>query len=318
MSFSSELKQELAAIQNEKSCCHTSELTAYVQSIGTLSIKGQGNIQLSFNSENITLARHLLLLLRHRLKLDVKSKITKKNNFGGRYLSQISLSFEDSKWLLLRLKIINLENGKIEFLGIPRRLERRACCTKAYLRAMFLSAGSINNPQNSYRMSFTLNDEAKAIFLQKILKNLGVSSSLAERNGDKLVYISQSAGVAQALKLMGGYRAALALEESIIKGIAKKQAVRAINCDQGNIKKQLAAAQKQANAIRIIDENSGLDSLPPELKELAELRIANLEASMQSLGQMLTKKLSKSSVQLKMNRILKIADELNKNNSLRE
>lgn len=309
MSFSTELKQELAAIQNEKSCCHTSELTAYVQSIGTLSIKGHGNIQLSFKTENITLARHLLILLRHRLRLDVKSEINKKSSFGGRYLSQISLSFDDSKWLLLRLKIISLENGKIEFLGIPRRLERRLCCTKAYLRAMFLSAGTINDPRLSYRMSFTLNDEAKAVFLQKILKNLGVSSSLTEHKGSKLIYISQSAGIAQALKQMGGYRAALALEESIVKGIAKKQAIRAINCDQGNIKKQLNAAQRQANAINKIKEKMGLEALPRELRELADLRLSNLEASLQALGQMLENKLSKSSVQLRMNKLIKIAEQ---------
>lgn len=312
MSFSGELKQELASLANQKECCDISELSALTQTIGILSLKGAGSIQLKFKTDNISLARRTLVLLRHRMHLQVHSQIKKENRFGGRYVSTLKLSEEDSELLLLAMRIIAKgENGEIVFQGVPFRITRRNCCQRAYIRGMFLGAGSINDPKKSYMASFTLDREEKALFLQKVLKLCAIDANILKKGDNHLVYIKQSAQISELCKVMGASRAVLSIEDSIVKGLAKKQAVRALNCDQANIKKQLQSSQRQTEAIKRISKMQGLSSLSPELEELARLRLLNTDAALGQLSQMLG--IGKSSVQNRMNKIIKIAEQIEEN-----
>ena len=57
----------------------------------------------------------------------------------------------------------------------------------------------------------------------------------------------------------------------------------------------------------------GLDALSEELQEIALLRLANTEESLQDLVKLSSLKLSKSGINHRMKKILKIAEELAEN-----
>ena len=63
MSFSTEVKQELASLHTEKSCCMLSELNALTQSCGSVSLLGQGRISIIYRTENVTVAKRIFILL---------------------------------------------------------------------------------------------------------------------------------------------------------------------------------------------------------------------------------------------------------------
>jgi DNA-binding protein WhiA len=69
------------------------------------------------------------------------------------------------------------------------------------------------------------------------------------------------------------------------------------------------AAMRQINAIEYLKSTTGLSILPENLKELAELRIENPEASLSELVNLYDKDISKSGVKHRLDKIISIAQE---------
>ena len=85
---------------------------------------------------------------------------------------------------------------------------------------------------------------------------------------------------------------------------------RQVNCINANISKTVEASLKQVEAINYINKKIGLDSLPEDLQEVAVLRLANQEESLDELLKLSTLKLTKSGLNHRYRRILKIAQIL--------
>ena len=81
---------------------------------------------------------------------------------------------------------------------------------------------------------------------------------------------------------------------------------RIVNCETANLAKTVDAAVKQINAIKKLKEMGKFNELPDNLKELAELRVKNPEASLTELGQMLKEPIGKSGVNYRLKNIMKM------------
>ena len=79
---------------------------------------------------------------------------------------------------------------------------------------------------------------------------------------------------------------------------------RLVNCETANLSKTVDAAIKQIEIINKLKENGKFNELPYNLKELANLRIKNPEASLIELGKMLKEPIGKSGVNYRMKKIL--------------
>ena len=84
---------------------------------------------------------------------------------------------------------------------------------------------------------------------------------------------------------------------------------RAVNCDLANVERQVKAAQKQLQAIEKLMTVHKM--LPPELQEFCQARLQNPNASLEELGKLMNPPLSKSGVNHRMRKILKLAEEIN-------
>lgn len=80
------------------------------------------------------------------------------------------------------------------------------------------------------------------------------------------------------------------------------------NFEDANMNKAAAAAAQQLLDIEFIRLNAGLDSLPPKLREAAELRINNPEATLSDLAEMA--EISKSGLNHRLAKLSTIAQEL--------
>ena len=67
---------------------------------------------------------------------------------------------------------------------------------------------------------------------------------------------------------------------------------------------------KQIDDINYISKVKGLDWLTDELKELAEMRLENVDMSLQEIGDSLSVPISRSGVNHRFKKLAKIADEL--------
>jgi DNA-binding protein WhiA len=85
---------------------------------------------------------------------------------------------------------------------------------------------------------------------------------------------------------------------------------RIVNCETANLTKTVEAAWKQVESIEKIKNKIGLDKLPPNLREIAELRLNNQEASLKELGEMMNPPMGKSGVNHRLKKIEDIAQGL--------
>ena len=84
---------------------------------------------------------------------------------------------------------------------------------------------------------------------------------------------------------------------------------RLVNCETANLAKTVDAGVKQVSVINKLKKTGKFNSLPDNLKELADLRLKNPESSLIELGKMLKEPIGKSGVNYRMKKILELGEE---------
>lgn len=311
MSFSAELRRELVALPPGKSCCMTSELGALTACSASISLRGLGRVQLVYETRSAGVLRRIFTLLKARYGIKGVPSLTRLSNFGGVRQYQLRLSAEDSRALLRGLATDHHSSGhRLGLPSVPRRVVRRICCRRAWIRGAFLACGSVSDPARGYRAEFVLDDAARADYLMRLLELSGVESLRAARRGSEVVYVRRGDSLSTLLSVMGAGSAMMEFENIRAASSLRGRTNRAANCDAGNLRKQVDAAQKQVEAITRISLARGLTSLPKELEELARLRLSHPELKLKDLGELLSPPLSKAGVQHRLSRILQAAREI--------
>ena len=85
---------------------------------------------------------------------------------------------------------------------------------------------------------------------------------------------------------------------------------RLVNCETANLSKTVNAAVRQVESINLIKSSIGLQRLPKNLQEIAELRLQYPEESLKELGEILDPPVGKSGVNHRLRKIEKIAEEI--------
>ena len=112
------------------------------------------------------------------------------------------------------------------------------------------------------------------------------------------------------LALVGAGQSVLDLSDEMAKRGLRNTVNRQVNCINANINKTIEASMKQIEAINLINHKIGLDALPDDLQEVAVLRLANQQESMDELLKLSTIKLTKSGLNHRFRRLIKIAEIL--------
>jgi len=99
------------------------------------------------------------------------------------------------------------------------------------------------------------------------------------------------------------------MNSKIVKEI-RNNANRLVNCDTANIEKAISASQKYVDAIDFIRLHGGLEALPAELYEAADLRITLPQASLSELASKCNPPITKSGMKHRLEKLLAAADDL--------
>jgi DNA-binding protein WhiA len=102
----------------------------------------------------------------------------------------------------------------------------------------------------------------------------------------------------------------LKYEEIRLARDLRNSANRLKNCDDANTDKIVNTAQRQLQAIRIIEEKRGLSFLPEKLHEMALLRKEYPEVGLAELGERMEPPLKKSGVNHRLKKIEEIAAQI--------
>lgn len=304
MSFSNDVKNEVARIENEIACCEKAELFGLLRMSGSVSLKGKG-VGIHFTTENAALARRVLRLLKSNFSVQTEVVITrsrrlKKNN---RYQIQVVPSAEVGK-ALSELQLLAVpEEGRLKLLG-------KICCRKSFLRGIFLAGGSVSKPVSDYHLELVTDNEGLAILIQKIMHGFSLPAKITDRKNDYIVYLKEGNAIAGFLAVIGAHNSLLEFENIRVVKEMRNKVNRLVNCETANLNKIVQAAVYQIACIKYIDKTCGLYNLPPLLKEAADLRLAHPEASVAELASITEGNIGKSGFNHRLKKIERMALEM--------
>ena len=192
-----------------------------------------------------------------------------------------------------------------------RRIDMRNLPTNSigmFLGGVFLTCGSITDPQKEYHMEFTAPTEALCSDLCELLTIVGVHPGVVKRRYAYSAYLKMYEEIGDLLTFIGAQKCTLDLIDIQIDKEVKNRVNRMNNCDMANIDKVISASEKQVRDIETIIAHDGLQELTPELRELAELRVENPHLSLSELSEMLSKPIGRSGVNHRFRRLSAIAE----------
>lgn len=308
MSFTAEVKDELSRIEDASPAARRAELAALIRTEGTLGIEGKGRYRLDIATENAAVARRIIVLL-HGF-CDLATNLTVRHSVlhkARNYLISIPPQPQSGE-VLTDLGVITASGGLCT--GLASHLVTSKASAAAYLRGAFLGAGFIADPHGDFHFEITMEDGQLADDLVALMAKHGVPAKSVLRRTHRIVYLKGADQIIAFLAFTGAARSVLEMEEARVVKSVRNEVNRRVNAEMANQRKTSAAALEQTRAIRALIDRYGLDSIPPALQELAELRLAHPEATLKELGEYVTPPLSKSAVYHRVRRIEELARSL--------
>ena len=200
-----------------------------------------------------------------------------------------------------------------------RRIDMRNLPTNSigtFLGGVFLTCGSITDPQKEYHMEFSTPTEVLCNDLCDLLLSVGVHPSKVQRRYGWSAYLKMNEEIGDLLTFIGAQRCTLELINVQVDKEVKNRINRQNNCDMANIDKVISAAERQCRDIETIIAHDGMQELTPELRELAELRMENPHLSLSDLSEMLSEPIGRSGVNHRFRRLGTIAARYRKEDGI--
>lgn len=312
MSFSKNVKEELSKQLSPARHCQIAEIAAIISLCGSVSINEKDEYFLKIHTENLTVARKYLILIRNAF--DISAEISVKQGSGLKKNKVYTVLVRDkdvSMQILKAAKLIDAKGEIREELSIASNLVvQNSCCKRAFIRGAFLACGSMSDPSKTYHFEIVTSVLAKARQLQDIINFFDMDAKIVVRKNHYVVYVKEGAQIVDLLNIMEAHVALMELENVRILKEMRNSVNRQVNCETANINKTVAAAAKQMDDIEYIRNTIGLGKLSEGLEEIARLRIEQPEASLKELGMLLNPPIGKSGVNHRLRKISEIADNL--------
>ena len=338
MSFSSDVKSELARTEPSKKCCMLAEIAGFLRASGSIRITG-GSFAIVASTESAAVARHFKVLIETYFRNKAGLAIGGSHRPGsqgkkGKNTYYINISPDEKSMQILRETGMMLIRAGDDYFsdGIYQPVVRSKCCRKAYLRGMFLSCGTMSDPRKGYHLEFVLDKEQTANDLKKLIGTfVDLSASITRRGDSYIVYVKKAQYISDILGIMGADSAVLEFENIRISKSLHGDVQRMLNCDNANVDRALSAAEEQRTWIRLLAEaelgrkgspeeiadtgsafwTEGLRHLPAPLKEVAFLRLYKPDASLADIGETLAPPIGKAAVSKRFARIKSLAENHN-------
>jgi DNA-binding protein WhiA len=109
---------------------------------------------------------------------------------------------------------------------------------------------------------------------------------------------------------MGAHNGYLEWEEGAVWKSVRGEANRLANCDEANARRTVRAATEQRAWAEHAIARFGDDGLPDAIREVAHLRLANPDVSLEELGRLCRPPISKPAVAGRMRRLERLAEDL--------
>lgn len=273
MSFSTDIKNEVTRLDSTREEL-ISELSAIVRNSAVI------DNSIVITIENNSVARRIFKLFKN--VYDITPIITVRKKYFNNGLSYI-LEIKNKIGLILDDLSIKIDG---EYKSIPNEyIYSDDDLVRAYLRGIFLSSGSINDPKTSkYHLELLVDSLEYAEFISKLLNDNDLNSRVISREKKYMVYIKEAEKISDFLRIIKAYNAVMYYEDIRIYRDHKNMTNRLNNCEQANMDKVFFTASNQIRDIEKLKEYDMMDLIDEKLKMVIDYRMRYPEASLADLS----------------------------------
>ena len=293
MSFSTTVKTELCRVPMQRLCCTRAE--AY----GALlfaSVFSHREIRLS--TENAAVARRMQALLSRAFGVDAQAQqVGRKKQLALTDEGQIGRIFDALGYDLKTHVTYHLNRNVLE----------NDCCAPAFLRGVFLMAGTVAGPDKKSHLEITSAHPSLCGETMSLMLDAGLSPKQTVRRSAHVLYFKDAPSVEDFLTLTGAPRAAMELMEAKVEKNIRNTINRQVNCETANLVKAADAAVRQIAAIQSVLDKHGEGAFPENLRETVRLRLCYPTDSLAELAARFTPPLSKPGLSHRLRKITELA-----------
>lgn len=308
MSFAREVSRELSKVAVRTRHCRIAELAAIVTLVGSFD-REKGLVIRTDWDDCCNVAVELIKKL-----FDCECEPEDIANQSGKITHVICVS--DEKVISDLLGAIKAEadaNGRF-CAGTQAFL--RSCCKRAFIRGAYITAGSMSDPEKAYHFEIDTDSEKAAKVISEAIGAFDIEAKTVIRKNRFVIYIKDGDSIVDLLNVMEAHVALMKLENIRILKEMRNSVNKRVNCEAANINKTVVAAAKQIDCINLIIEKGRFGELTDELQDVALVRLDNPEVSLEELGSMLKKRVGKSGVNHRLQKLISIAESIEGNGAI--
>jgi hypothetical protein len=301
MSFSEDLRDELAAIAPRRRCCRLAELSALFHTAGVWHLRGRGELAVHLDLGSGHAARRAFALLRQlRVESQIRTYPRRAFDQATRYQLHVAVDAHASE-ILREAGVVSDRGAPLE--RPPKRVVGRSCCRAAYLRGALLGAGSLSGPRSPH-LELRANSLEGAGLLAEVAAREGIPLRTFERRTHAIAYAKSGEEIADLLAVAGASETALRLDEHAVVAGTRADANRLANADEANVRRTVQAARRQLQVIEQLD----VETLPRKLREVATLRVKHPALSLAELAAKCRPPITKAAAHHRMAALQRLAE----------
>lgn len=295
MSFSSEARSELCRQPMNKKCCTAAEIYGILLYCNTFSAS-----EIRIVTESAPFAQRVEKLFERSFSWRPDVRI------GQMGESKTVITISERERIDEVFARFGYDGERILAHHINLGVLENDCCKAAFVRGAFLAGGSVTDPMKNYHLELITSHFNVSNEIVPLLFEMGFSPRNSRRSGNYVTYFKQSEAIEDLLTTLGAPIAAMELMNAKVEKEMRNSINRKVNCDTANVEKTVNAAQAQIEVIRTLEKAGILQNLGDKLKQTAELRLNNPEASIAELAAMAEPPVTKSCLNHRLRKIMEL------------
>lgn len=293
MSFTTQIKDEITKIYH-----NTPEdlisLLVYLSFNSTIT-----DDEILIYTENASVARWLFKLLKIFYNVEIRLTVRTIKRFRKKNI--YILEIKEKKDI-----IVSDINNTLANINEASKEEK-----VAFLKGIFLSCGSVNDPKkNKYHLEFFTKEKSKATLINKLLHDLNLNSKILKREKEYMVYIKKSENIADLINYLGAINSLFYFEDIRIYKDHKNMVNRLNNCEQANVEKSLKSSKLVLDNIKYLEDNDLINLLDDRAKEIISYKKKYPDTSMGELAEIISLETNKSITKSGINHHFRKINEL--------
>ena len=311
MSFTSDVKQELS-LKSVTGGEERAELSALIQMTSSISVSSRG-MAIAVTTENAPVSRAIYRMMKGRYTVNIETSVRRRMNLNKNLIYSMKIYGPVTE--ILKDLCIYRERGLQD--RPLQKVVQKDPWARAYLAGAFMADGSVNSPQTSgYHLEIKACNEKHAEFLIDLMARFDIPARSITRRSKHVVYLKASDRISDFLRVCGADRCLLEFENERISRDFMNNMQRLNNVDVANEVKSIHASNKQIADIELLQKYDRLKSLDIKVREAADIRLRNPDATLSELAEIYNREtgssVTKSGMKHRFVKIHDLAEELRK------